>query len=91
MTTRSVSNVQEGVNSATPGALRPVTFGRKVDSFISNNIYINYELPWETTATVSVINLFDEDPSLSRLEISYDPFIGNPLGRVMELSLHKTF
>lgn len=85
---RDQISIQEGVDSANPGALVPVTFGNSVDSFLSNNLYVNYVLPWgDTTMTLSIVNLFDEDPSESRLEMSYDPFIGNPLGRTFELGL----
>jgi iron complex outermembrane recepter protein len=83
-------NVQQGVNSSTPGALVPITFGHKVDAFYSNNLYVNYELPWETTVSLAIVNLLDRDPSKARLELSYDPFIGNPLGRTIQLGVRKT-
>lgn len=83
--------VQEGVNSANPGALIPITFGQKVSAFYSNNLFVNYEVLENTTASLSVVNLFDRDPSKSRLEISYDPFIGNPLGRTIQLGIRTEF
>ena len=49
------------------------------------------QLPWETTATLSVDNLFDRDPSFARLDLNYDPFTGNALGRTYKLSLRKRF
>jgi iron complex outermembrane receptor protein len=38
-----------------------------------------------------VFNILDEDPSEARLELSYDPFIGNPLGRTYKIGIKKTF
>lgn len=48
-------------------------------------------LPWETTVTLSIDNLFDRDPSFARLDLNYDPFTGTPLGRTYKVSLKKRF
>jgi len=39
----------------------------------------------------SVENLTDEDPPFVRLELAYDPFTANALGRVFKLGLTKRF
>ncbi|MBC7168943.1 MAG: TonB-dependent receptor, partial [Phenylobacterium sp.] len=49
------------------------------------------DLPWDTIVTASVFNVFDRDPSAARLELSYDPFIGNPYGRTYKVGFRKRF
>jgi iron complex outermembrane receptor protein len=49
------------------------------------------QLPWDTTVVVSVDNLFDRDPSFARLDLNYDPFTGNALGRTYKVSVKKRF
>jgi iron complex outermembrane receptor protein len=48
-------------------------------------------LPWDTTVTLSVDNILDEDPSFARLDLNYDPFTGNPYGRTFKASVKKRF
>jgi iron complex outermembrane receptor protein len=38
-----------------------------------------------------VDNLFDNDPSFARLDLGYDPFTGNPIGRTYKISVTKKF
>ena len=73
------------------GALQPITFGQKVEDFYSVDLTYQAELPWNTTMTASVFNMFDRDPSAARLELSYDPFIGNPYGRPYKIGFRKRF
>lgn len=73
------------------GALVPVTIGREVDDFLTHDVYLTLDLPWETTVTASIVNFTDEDPPEARLELSYDPYIGNPLGRTFEVGVRKRF
>lgn len=65
--------------------------GRKIDAFITNDISYRAFLPWETTLTASVINVFDKEPPFARLDLSYDPFTANPFGRYYKLGLTKKF
>ena len=65
--------------------------GRKIDAFITNDISYRVFLPWETTLTAAVINVFDQDPGFARLDLSYDPFTANPLGRYYKLGITKKF
>ena len=65
--------------------------GRKIDAFISHDLSYRAFLPWDTTLTASVINVFDEDPPFARLDLSYDPFTANPLGRYYKLGITKKF
>lgn len=68
------------------------TNGATIDaSWISDVAYRVY-LPWDTTATVAIDNLFDADPSFARLDLNYDPFTAiHPLGRTVKVSVKKKF
>jgi iron complex outermembrane receptor protein len=49
------------------------------------------ELPAETSATLVVSNLFDEDPSFYRGIVPYNSAYGSPLGRTFKLGVTKRF
>jgi iron complex outermembrane receptor protein len=67
------------------------TSGQKIDAFVTHDVAYRVLLPWETTVSVSVINVLDEDPPFARLDLSYDPFTANPFGRYYKLNLTKKF
>jgi iron complex outermembrane receptor protein len=48
-------------------------------------------LPSQTTLTAAVINFTDRDPPFARVELNYDPFTANPIGRSFKLALNKRF
>ncbi|HEY5758166.1 MAG TPA: TonB-dependent receptor, partial [Steroidobacter sp.] len=83
-TTRSIDGVKD-VRSSVPNGFRAVS------SFLTHDLVYRLQLPGETTFTASVINLTDRDPPLARLDLSYDPFIGNPLGRYFKVAAGKQF
>ena len=56
-----------------------------------SDVTLRVELPWETTATVSVQNLFDKDPPFAQSFYNSDVTNGNPLGRVFKVGVKKTF
>lgn len=68
-----------------------VTFGVRLGAFMSHDVTYRVELPFDVTLTASVLNLFNQDPPTARLEYSYDPYIGNPIGRTYKIGLRKTF
>ena len=78
-----------GPNGAVFGYLLPQ--GAKLDAFITTDVTYRVHLPWDTTATVTVANLFDADPPFARRDLSYDPATANPLGRAYKLSATKRF
>ena len=49
------------------------------------------DLPWDMTLTASVENFTDQDPSLARLDLSYDPFTSSAFGRTYKVGLRKRF
>ncbi|MEY2756496.1 MAG: hypothetical protein RIR33_274 [Pseudomonadota bacterium] len=69
------------------------TANEQIDDFITSNLYYQYTLPWDEdfVLSLSVENLTDEDPPFTVQQYSYDPFIGNPLGRTFEVGIRKTF
>jgi len=73
------------------GTTVPVNFGVDVDDYYVHNLYFNWDAPWDTTVSLSIVNLLDEDPPEVRHEINYDPYIGDPLGRTFELGIKKSF
>lgn len=73
------------------GVLVPITFGKEIDDYYSHNLYLNWDAPWDTTVSLSIVNLLDEDPSEARHQLSYEPYIGDPLGRTFELGIKKAF
>lgn len=50
-----------------------------------------WSLPAETTLSFSVDNILDSDPSFARLELNYDPFTGNAIGRTYKIGITKRF
>ncbi len=78
-----------GPNGAVSGFILPQ--GAKVDAFLTLDATYRVQLPWDTTATATIANLFDEDPPFARRDLSYDPATANPLGRTYKLSVTKRF
>lgn len=62
--------------------------------FTQSDFTVLYDLPVEFVdiqlqATVS--NIFDEDPPIARLELGYNPFLGNAIGRTFRLGAKVRF
>jgi len=75
-------NPQTGVSSSR---------GSTIKSTVLAEIDYRVELAWDTTVTASIDNLFDRDPSFARLDLNYDPFTGNALGRTFKVAVKKRF
>jgi iron complex outermembrane receptor protein len=63
----------------------------KVKDFYQHDLTVQAELPWDTQLTLSVQNIFDKDPPDAPSNYNYDYTTGNPLGRVFEVGVKKTF
>jgi iron complex outermembrane receptor protein len=83
-TTRYIAGVTD-VRPSVPDGFR------EVGSFTTHDLVYLLKLPAETTLSASVFNLTDRDPPFVRLDLSYDPFIGNPLGRYFKVAVTKQF
>ncbi len=73
-----------------PTNFGPTTFGAKVNSFTQHDINFQYDIPMggmTTQLQFGIDNFTNADPPASRLELSYDPFIGNGLGRVYRFGI----
>jgi iron complex outermembrane receptor protein len=68
-----------------------VTGGIDIGEYLTHDLYYTWDVAAKTTLTVSVINIADEDPPLTRNEYSYDPFTASPLGRVFKLGIRQSF
>ncbi len=69
-------------------------FGAKVKSYTQHDFNASYDLPiagMKTQLQFSVENFTNQAPSAARLEVSYDPFIGNPFGRTYRFGLRATY
>jgi len=75
----------------TTGAGVQITNGKTIDAQILTDLAYRVFLPWDTTVTAAITNLFDKDPSYARLDLGYDPFTGDPLGRTYKIGLRKKF
>ena len=68
-----------------------VAAGKDVDSFTTHDFTYRVFLPWDVTGSLTVENIFDEDPPFARLDLNYDPFTASGLGRNWKVSLTKKF
>ena len=86
---RYIDGVRDDRCTADPCLVIPgfgsTNFGRVVKSYTQHDFHATYKLPIEAVKVqlqFSVENFTNRDPSAARLEVSYDPFIGNPFGRI---------
>ena len=71
---------------------RNVLSTAKVDEYWQHDLTYTGEMPWDTTLTLGVQNIFDTDPPFAiGTQYNYDPGSGNPLGRVFVVGLKKRF
>lgn len=83
-----------GIDPCFPTNFGGTNFGRVVESFTQHDLHFQYDLPFTAVKTqlqFSIENFTDADPPASRLEPSYDPFIGNPFGRVFRFGARVEF
>ena len=69
-------------------------FGAVVKSYTQHDFHATYKLPidaFKAQLQFSVENFTNRDPSAARLEVSYDPFIGNPFGRIFRFGAKVGF
>jgi iron complex outermembrane receptor protein len=80
-----------GILAPNPQSGLSVSKGSTVKATYLFDADYRVQLPWDTTVTLSVDNIFDRDPSFARLDLNYDPFTGNPYGRTFKASVKKKF
>jgi iron complex outermembrane receptor protein len=55
------------------------------------DIAYRLRMPQNLDLWLTIDNVFDKDPPLSRQSYSYDPFIANALGATFKFGLSKKF
>jgi iron complex outermembrane receptor protein len=63
----------------------------KSKDYFQHDLVVRWQAPWDTVITASVQNLFDKDPPYLPSPYNYDLTQGNPLGRVFEFGVKKSF
>ena len=64
----------------------------EIASYFTTDVVYRLDLPSDLAITGAVFNVTDRDSSAVRLtDYNYDPFFGNPIGRVFKLGLNKQF
>jgi iron complex outermembrane recepter protein len=68
------------------------TFGVNGRDWLTGDFHYLYDWQaYNSTVGVSIRNITDKNPPVSRQELGYDPRIGNPLGRTIEASIRYNF
>ena len=78
-------------NTVANPACQLITFGNKVESNTTVDLTYQVELPYDSQLSLSVFNVFDQDPSAARLEVSFDPYFGSAVGRSFKIGLTTNF
>lgn len=63
----------------------------KSDDYWQHDLIVRWQAPWDVALTLSVQNIFNEDPPYVPSPYNYDLTQGNPLGRVFEVGFKKSF
>lgn len=76
-------------NWPVPGIILPQ--GQTIKSQVNYDATLVYQLPWDSTLSLSVENILDTKPPFARLELGYDPYTGDPVGRTFKIGFTKRF
>lgn len=69
-------------------------FGRNISGYMQHDFHAAYELPiraFDAQLQFSIENFTNEEASAARFQLGYNPFVGNPLGRVFRLGAKVGF
>lgn len=83
------SNTQ--VTPTLTSATTLTTAGKTIKAQVQHDIAYRALLPWDTTLSIAVQNVFDKDPPFARTELSYDTINASPLGRTFQVGVRKRF
>lgn len=78
----------DGTIPATPISLLT---GADLNSFVTADFNLQIKLPKNVLLTGTVFNIFDAQPPFAREDYNYEPFIGNPFGRMFKVGLSTKF
>jgi iron complex outermembrane recepter protein len=65
--------------------------GKEISYFSTVDVAYRLTLPWGTNLTVAADNITDEAPPFARLDLNYDPFTADPIGRTLKVGLQHRF
>ena len=68
-----------------------IQYGETGEDWITADFTYRFALDEGLALTGSIANMFDRDPPPAQEEFGYDPWTANPLGRMFELGIRKTF
>jgi outer membrane receptor protein involved in Fe transport len=68
-----------------------IPLGTSIDSQWTYDVHYNWNMPWDARLSLSVVNATDEAPPLAYLDLNYDPYTHDPVGRVIRIGLTKHF
>lgn len=88
-----VHNFRLGVNyvSAVTDERAGIQYGENGEDWITADFTYRMEVTEDLALTATVANMFDRMPPKAQEELGYDPFMGNPLGRTIEIGVKKAF
>jgi iron complex outermembrane receptor protein len=72
----------------------PTNFGRNISSYTQHDFHLAYNLPIQAVdiqLQLSIENFTNADAPSARVPLGYNPFTGNPLGRVWRLGAKVGF
>jgi outer membrane receptor protein involved in Fe transport len=86
-------NLRVGVNyvSAVRDERAGTQYGESGEEWVTLDATYRFEMTEDLAFTATVANILDKDPPRAQEELGYDPFMGNPLGRTLEVSVKKAF
>jgi iron complex outermembrane receptor protein len=73
------------------GAFFTQPAGKIIDEFITFDVNYRWMVMEDMSIALAVDNIFNEDPPLARLDLSYDPLTHSTLGRTFKLGIRKEF
>jgi hypothetical protein len=80
------------ITTACTGTAFGVTnYGVESGDWLSFDFTYLFRVTEDLRLTATIANIADEDPPQSRQELGYDPRMGSPLGRTIEIGVKKTF
>ena len=68
-----------------------VTAGKTIESYVTVDATVRWQVLDRTSVSLALFNLFDADPPFARLDQNFDPFTASPLGFTAKLGVSQGF
>lgn len=79
------------LNNSTNGTPVALLQGKQIDAFLTHDVTYRFDLSEKTSFYAAIDNVLDEESPFVRLNLSYDPFTANALGRAVKVGFRKQF